>query len=80
MRSRRLSVQSQPPDNRAITERQPCSAWGKAALAGAQQPLEEIAALLGLADEAGLAAATRRWFEQSPAEFREQHGPGLQAW
>lgn len=46
-------------------------------LAGSDAPLAGIPALLGLQDEADFATACRRWFAQSPSDYRLHHGPDL---
>lgn len=44
-------------------------------LAGSDAPLADIPAWLGLQDEAAFSAACRRWFGQTPADYRKHHGP-----
>ena len=44
-------------------------------LTGSDAPLADIPAWLGLSDEAEFTAACRRWFGQSPADYRKHHGP-----
>lgn len=44
-------------------------------LAGSDAPPADVPAWLGWQDEAQLAAACRRWFGESPADYRLHHGP-----
>jgi AraC-like DNA-binding protein len=44
-------------------------------LGGSDVPLPAIPPLLGLQDEGQFAAACRRWFGQTPSDFRLYHGP-----
>lgn len=46
-------------------------------LAGSDAPLAGIPALLGLAGEAEFNRACRRWFGESPTDYRLHHGPDL---
>ena len=46
-------------------------------LAGSDAPLAGIAALLGLQNEADFRTACRRWFAESPSDYRLHHGPDL---
>lgn len=46
-------------------------------LAGSDAALAGMPAWLGLKDEAQFAAACRRWFGQSPADYRKHHGPDV---
>lgn len=46
-------------------------------LAASDAPLAGIPAWLGLPDEAEFAAASRRWFGATPADYRKRHGPDL---
>lgn len=44
-------------------------------LAGSDAPLAGMPAWLGLRDEVEFNAASRRWFGQTPADYRKHHGP-----
>lgn len=46
-------------------------------LAGSDAPLAGIPALLGLAGDAEFTSACRRWFGESPADYRLHHGADL---
>lgn len=46
-------------------------------LAASAIALAGIPALLGLRSEAEFTAACRRWFEESPSDYRLRHGPSL---
>ena len=46
-------------------------------LAGSDAPLAGIPAWLGLPGEAEFSAACRRWFLETPANYRERHGPDV---
>ena len=41
-------------------------------LSGSDPPLAEVASLVGLADQATLTRAARRWFGQTPSQFRRR--------
>jgi AraC-like DNA-binding protein len=44
-------------------------------LSGSDAPLASIPAWLGLRDAGELTAACRRWFGETPADYRRHHGP-----
>lgn len=46
-------------------------------LAGSDAPLAAMPGWLGLPDEAGFTAAVRRWFGQTPADYRKHRGPDV---
>lgn len=46
-------------------------------LAGSDAPLADIPAWLGLHGETQFSAACRRWFGQTPADYRKHHGPDV---
>ena len=46
-------------------------------LAGSDAPLARMPAWLGMKDEAEFIASSRRWFGQTPADYRRHRGPDL---
>ena len=46
-------------------------------LAGSDAPLERVPGWLDMKDEAEFITATRRWFGETPADYRKRHGPDM---